>query len=73
MTQRAIGVNEDTVDLIAKLNEGVRPSQEYIDVPSFFIFSDDEPDTHGRLMFMTEFKMLYRFADNNAGNTIEEI
>lgn len=45
----AIEVNSWTIDLIEKLNEGVRPSDETLKTPTIFLWSPD-PDVPNDLL-----------------------
>lgn len=74
MTLRAKLVTEHTIEFITEQNEGVRPAQECLDEPTFFVYSDDDPEVRNQLLEAKVFHDNYRFElahDND--NTVVEI
>ncbi len=76
MPMHVVFVNENTIDFIQQVNGGVRPSEEYLENPTFFIHSDRLDDVdHNQLMTREEFKSTYKLhecSDHNC-NIVEKM
>ncbi len=76
MPMHAVFVNEKTLDFIQQVNGGVRPAEECLENPTFFIHSDRIDDVdHNQLMTREDFVTTYKphmCSDDNC-NVVEKM
>ncbi len=72
LTGRAVRVTEKTLDMIADVNDGIRPEQECVDLPTYFVNPDDDDD-YNQLITEEIFRDNYRFVEEEKPNEFAKV